>query len=54
MTKYSIKESRYKKMYLIDKFEKDIMENNLLDMRSDKEKLNENLTPLNILEYEII
>ena len=52
MTKYSLKETGYKKMYLINKFEKGIMENSLLNMTNDKEKLNENLPPVNVISQE--
>jgi hypothetical protein len=52
MTKYSLKETGYKKMYLINKFEKGIMENSLLNMTNDKETLNENLPPVNVISQE--
>ena len=38
MVKYSPKENTYKEMYLINKFERDIMENTLQNMRNDKTK----------------
>merc|ERR1712074_482973 len=38
MAKYSPKENTYKEMYLINKFEKDIMENSLQNMRNDQSK----------------
>ena len=38
MVKYSPKENNYKEMYLINKFEKDVMENSLQNMRHDKTK----------------
>ena len=52
MTKYSLKENGYKKMYLINKFEKEIMENSLLNMTNDKEKLKENLPSVNVISQE--
>jgi hypothetical protein len=36
MVKYSPNENTYKEMYLINKFEKDVMENSLQSMRHDK------------------
>ena len=41
MVKYSPKENTYKEMYLINKFEKDVMENSLQNMRNDKTKTNQ-------------
>ena len=38
MVKYSPKENSYREMYLINKFEKDIMENSLQNMRNDQTK----------------
>merc|ERR1712074_12973 len=38
LVKYSSKENTYKEMYLINKFEKDIMENSLQNMRNDQTK----------------
>ena len=38
MVKYSPKDNSYKEMYLINKFEKDVMENSLQNMRIDKTK----------------
>ena len=49
MVKYSPKENTYKEMYLIKKFEKDIMENSLQNMRNDKTKTSQNITTLNNL-----
>ena len=49
MVKYSPKENTYKEMYLINKFEKDIMENSLQNMRNDKTKTSQNITTLNNL-----
>lgn len=47
MVKYSPKENTYKEMYLINKFEKDIMENSLQNMRNDKRKTAEKSTMVN-------
>ena len=47
MVKYSPKENTYKEMYLINKFEKDIMENSLQNMRNDKSKTTEKSTTTN-------
>merc|ERR1712074_348847 len=49
MVKYSPKENTYKEMYLINKFEKDIMENSLQNMRNDKTKTSQNIITLNNL-----
>ena len=38
MLKYSPNENTYKEMYLINKFEKDVMESSLQNMRHDKTK----------------
>ena len=38
MVKYSPKENTYKEMYLINKFEKDIMQNTLQNIRNDQIK----------------
>ena len=38
MVKYSPNENTYKEMYLINKFEKDVMESSLQNMRNDKTK----------------
>ena len=38
MVKYSPNENTYKEMYLINKFEKDVMESSLQNMRHDKTK----------------
>ena len=47
MVKYSPKENTNKEMYLINRFEKDIMENSLQNMRNDKTKTSQNITTLN-------
>ena len=39
MVKYSPKENSYREMYLINKFEKDIMENSLQKLRNNKQDL---------------
>ena len=52
MTKYSQKESSYRQMYLINKFEKDLMENTLSNMRDGKRKLNENVSPKTLTSKE--
>ena len=39
MVKYSPKENSYREMYLINKFEKDIMENSLQNLRNNKKDL---------------
>merc|ERR1712074_184664 len=38
MVKYSPKENTYKEMYSINKFEKDVMENSIQNMRNDQTK----------------
>ena len=48
MVKYSPKENAYKEMYLINKFERDIMENTLQNMRNDKTKNSQKFTTENI------
>ena len=48
MVKYSPKENTYKEMYLINKFERDIMENTLQNMRNDKTKNSQKFTTENI------
>ena len=45
MVKYSPKENTYKEMYLINKFEKDVMENSLQNMRNDKSNSPHTKTP---------
>ena len=45
MAKYSPKENTYKEMYLINKFEKDVMENSLQNMRNDKSNSPHTKTP---------
>ena len=45
MAKYSPKENTYKEMYLINKFEKDVMENSLQNMRNDKTNSPHTKTP---------
>ena len=52
MVKYSPKENTYKEMYLINKFEKDIMENSLQNMRNDKRKTTEKSTMPNNISLE--
>lgn len=52
MVKYSPKENTYKEMYLINKFEKDIMENSLQNMRNDKRKTAEKSTMVNNISLE--
>ena len=52
MVKYSPKENTYKEMYLINKFEKDIMENSLQNMRNDKRKTAEKSTMVNNISPE--
>ena len=39
MVKYSPKENSYKEMYLINKFEKNIMENSLQNLKNNKKDL---------------
>ena len=48
MVKYSPKENTYKEMYLINKFERDIMENTLQNMRNDKTKNSQKFTTENV------
>ena len=52
MVKYLSKENTYKEMYLINKFEKDIMENSLQNMRNDKRKTAEKSTMVNNMSPE--
>ena len=52
MVKYLPKENKYKEMYLINKFEKDIMENSLQNMRNDKRKTAEKSTMVNNMSPE--
>ena len=52
MAKYSPKENTYKEMYLINKFEKDIMENSLQNMRNEKRKTAEKSTMVNNISLE--
>ena len=47
MSKHSTNVGEYKEMYLINKFQKDIMENSLGNMSSEKIKSKENLPTLN-------
>ena len=44
MVKYSPNENTYKEMYLINKFEKDVMENSLQNIRNDKTKTTQKIT----------
>ena len=52
MVKYSQKENNYKEMYLINKFEKDVMENSLQNMRNDKTKTTQNIPASNTTSSE--
>ena len=52
MVKYSPKDNTYKEMYLINKFEKDIMENGLQNLRNDKTKTAQKITPENIVPLD--
>ena len=52
MVKYSPKYNRYKEMYLINKFENDIMENSLQNLRNDKTKTAQKITPENIVPLD--
>ena len=45
MVKYSPKENTYKEMYLINKFEKDIMENSLQNLQSNKKDITQKVAP---------
>ena len=47
MVKYSPNENTYKEMYLINKFEKDVMENSLQNMRNDKTKTTQKIPASN-------
>merc|ERR1712148_146654 len=47
IAKYSPKENTYKEMYLINKFEKDIMENSLQNMRNDQNKTTQKIITTN-------
>merc|ERR1712074_379803 len=47
MVNYSPKENTYKEMYLINKFEKDIMENSLQNMRKDETKTTQKIITTN-------
>ena len=47
MVKYSPKENTYKEMYLINRFEKDIMENSLQNLQNSKKDLAQKITPEN-------
>ncbi len=49
MSKHSTSLGEYKEMYLINKFQKDIMENSLVNMSSEKLKSKENLPTLNMI-----
>ena len=49
MSKHSTNLGEYKEMYLINKFQKDIMENSLVNMSSEKLKSKENLPTLNMI-----
>ena len=52
MVKYSPKDNTYKEMCLINKFEKDIMENSLQNLRNDKTKTAQKITPENIVPLD--
>ena len=52
MVKYSPKDNTYKEMYLINKFEKDIIENSLRNLRNDKTKTAQKITPENIVPLD--
>ena len=52
MSKYLLKENTYKQMYLINKFEKNILENSLNKMSSGNPNLNENSKPSNSISQE--
>ena len=45
MVKYSPKENTYKEVYLINKFEKDIMDTSLKNLQSDKKIVTQKITP---------
>ena len=47
MVKYSPNENTYKEMYLINKFEKDVMESSLQNMRHDKTKTTQKIPTSN-------
>ena len=49
MVKYSTKENSYREMYLINKSEKDIMENSLQNLRNNKKDLIDKSVAANIL-----
>ena len=49
MSKHSLSVGEYNEMYLINKFQKDIMENSLVNMSSEKLKSKENLPTLNMI-----
>ena len=52
MFKYSPNETTYKEMYLINKFEKDIMESSLQNMRDDKTKTTQKIPTSNTTSSE--
>ena len=52
MVKYSPNENTYKEMYLINKFEKDVMENSLTKMRNDKTKNTQKIPASNTTSSE--
>ena len=52
MVKYSPKDNSYKEMYLINKFEKDVMENSLQNMRIDKTKTTQKIPASNTTSSE--
>ena len=52
MVKYSPNENTYKEMYQINKFEKDVMENSLQNMRNDKTKTTQKIPASNTTSSE--
>ena len=50
MVKYSPKDNTYKEMYLINKFEKDIMENSLQNLSNSKKDMTDKFTSPNKVE----
>ena len=52
MSKHSTNLGEYKEMYLINKFQKDIMENGMLNMSSEKVKSKEISPTLNIISQK--
>ena len=52
MVKYALQENTYKEMYLINKFEKYVMENSLQNMRNDKTKTAQKIATSNTTSSE--